>query len=109
MPNPGELLIFTVLATAAIELITVIFRFGLDIRATRDTATTVGVWTMGIRVHHGYIGAALLGVSFFTNGFPMTDFWVTVGGGSLFCSDMIHHFLVLWPITGSHEFDLTYD
>jgi len=26
----------------------------------------------------------------------------------LFLSDIVHHFLVLWPITGNPEFDLFY-
>ena len=29
-------------------------------------------------------------------------------GAALFLSDMVHHFLVLWPVTGSPQFDLVY-
>ena len=29
-------------------------------------------------------------------------------GGALFASDLIHHFAVLWPVTGSPGFDLRY-
>jgi len=103
-----ELITLTVLGTVFIELLTIYFRFRLNIQATRDTATTIGLLTLGIRVHHGYVGLVLLAATVAV-GAPAADFWLMVTGGSLFCSDFIHHFFVLWPITGSHEFDLTYD
>jgi len=34
--------------------------------------------------------------------------WTMVMGLSLFLSDVIHHFLVLWPIVGDPEFHLVY-
>lgn len=47
-------------AVAAIfELITILFRFGLGIQSTRDTAF-IGALTFGIRIHHGYIGLLLM-------------------------------------------------
>lgn len=30
-------------------------------------------------------------------------------GTALFLSDMIHHFLVLWPIKGNHELSISYE
>nr|MBC8355760.1 hypothetical protein [Planctomycetota bacterium] len=46
--------------TLLIELVTVILRFGLQLESTRDTASTIGLLTFGIRVHHGYCGALLV-------------------------------------------------
>lgn len=42
------------------------------------------------------------------NRHPRWMSWCLVIGLGLFFSDMIHHFLVLWPIVGSPQFDLTY-
>lgn len=103
-----ELVLFSILATVGLEAATVVLRFGLDLRSTRDTAATVGVLTCGVRIHHGYVGLVLLAGTVFINGSPAVEFWAIVAGNSLFFSDLIHHFCVLWPITGKHEFDLRY-
>ena len=34
--------------------------------------------------------------------------WSVILGLALIKSDLMHHFLVLWPFTGSHDFDLVY-
>ena len=34
--------------------------------------------------------------------------WMRVVGWSLITSDLVHHFLVLWPLTGSPHFDWVY-
>lgn len=96
-------------ATFVLEAITCVMRFGLRLESTRDTASTIGRFTFGIRVHHGYIGivVALLAWSLW-NRQPKAARWLMMLGIGLFCSDMIHHFLVLWPITGSPCFDLVY-
>lgn len=92
---------------AAIELVTIFFRFGLKLQSTRDTSFLRHV-TFGWRIHHGYIGLLLLAAApFLASGTPL-QFWAIALGLALFISDIVHHFLVLWPITGSPEWDLRY-
>jgi hypothetical protein len=107
--SPGQLLFWTILLTIAFEAITLLFRFGLQMESTRDTASTVGMLTAGIRVHHGYIGLFIACLAF-TPVEQVSRFTglALIVGLALFLSDLIHHFLVLWPITGSPEFDLIY-
>ncbi|MDP6467037.1 MAG: hypothetical protein QF918_04835 [Pirellulaceae bacterium] len=95
--------------TFIIELVTVVLRFGLQLDSTRDTASTIGRLTFGIRIHHGYCGLALmLAACFLISRFPRLARWGLIIGLALVLSDLIHHFLVLWPLTGSPHFDLTY-
>jgi hypothetical protein len=93
--------------TLIIELITIFLRFGLNMKTSNTTTLIVGKFTFGIRIHHGYIGILLIIMAVF---FPtaLVSNWLLITGMSLFLSDVIHHFLVLWPITGSPEFDLLY-
>lgn len=94
-----------------IEAITALFRFGFGLESTRDTAATVGRLTFGLRIHHGYIGLALAMVAWFSSRRTSDSPWPTrlfVIGVAMALSDFIHHFLVLWPITGSPQFDLWY-
>lgn len=85
--------------TLFLEAITLFFRFGLHLQSTRDTAK-LGTYTFGIRIHHGYLGVPLI--------FAKRRYWCIRIGWALICSDLIHHFLVLWPTTGSPQFDLIY-
>lgn len=98
--------------TVVFELITVLFRFGFKLEATRDTARFVARWTRGFRVHHGYWGVPLLLVAtpalLLPVGPMLASAWLIILGLALIKSDLVHHFLVLWPITGSHDFDLVY-
>jgi hypothetical protein len=103
-----QILLYAVALTFLVELFTVVMRFGFALESTRDTASTVGVLTMGIRVHHGYIGLALIALAFVLRGNKILMNWLLIVGIALFASDMIHHFLVLWPVTGSPEFHLVY-
>lgn len=103
---------WAIVLTLLFEAVTVLFRFGLKVQATRDTAKYVARWTRGFRVHHGYwgvplliLGAALLATSI---GPMQAAIWSLILGLALIKSDLVHHFLVLWPITGSHDFDLVY-
>jgi hypothetical protein len=116
-----------------LEAITCVGRFGLDLQSTRDTSFMAKL-TFGLRIHHAYPGALMLlaamllpveagkrggsqkmedcgkapaKYSFFGFEYTLRE-WLVVGGTTLFASDMMHHFLVLWPITGDHDFDLTY-
>ena len=95
--------------TGILEGVTLFFRFGLDLQSTRDTATTVGPWTGGLRIHHGYIGfLALIAGWFLLARYPRGARLLLIAGIALVASDLIHHFLVLWPWTGSPQFDWKY-
>ncbi len=108
-PNGKQIALWSALLTAVIELITVILRFGFQLQSTRDTASTVEVLTCGIRIHHGYVGVLVVIIALLClRARPWLSRWMLVIGTALACSDLIHHFLVLWPITGSPEFDFVY-
>ncbi len=89
-----------------IELVTVGFRFGLGMESTRDTGFMARL-TFGWRIHHGYVGALLLALAPGLAPGRLRGAAVVLGIG-LLVSDLVHHFLVLWPITGSPQFDLRY-
>ena len=102
-----QLLIFALLFALGVELLTAWGRFGLGVQATRDTGL-LGLMTFGIRIHHGYIGLLLLLIAWgLIPNVGVRNALLMVGIG-LVASDLMHHFLVLWPITGSPEFDLFY-
>jgi hypothetical protein len=100
--------IYAIALTFLLELLTVVLRFGFSLESSRHTASTVGVLTMGIRIHHGYIGFAMLIAAWFFRSNPLLFAWILITGIALFASDMIHHFMVLWPATGSPQFHLVY-
>lgn len=108
--HPPTLPILPIIAlTALIEAVTALFRFGFGLESTRDTAATVGRFTLGLRIHHGYIGLVLVFIASFL--LRRESPWRTrilIIGSAMFLSDLIHHFLVLWPITGSPQFDIWY-
>ncbi len=98
----------TIITTGVIETVTMLFRFGLGLKSTVHTASTVGRLTMGIRFHHGYAGLILLFLLLcpqIKNSRYADIFFVA--GMSLFISDALHHTL-LYFITGSSDFDLVY-
>lgn len=103
-----HIILYSVAMTFLFELLTVVLRFGYSLESTRDTASTVGVLTMGLRVHHGYIGAAMIIMGLLLKTNRLIANWILITGIALFASDMIHHFLVLWPATGSPQFHLIY-
>lgn len=92
----------------AVELFTVWIRFGLGLRATVDTAALAGL-TFGVRIHHGYVGVllGLVGWWCLRENVGLRNLFLMAGLG-LALSDFLHHVCVLWPITGSPEFDLFY-
>lgn len=108
-----RLLVFrTIALTITFEIITLVSRFGLQIESTRDTAF-LATFTLGLRIHHGYIGILIALASYYFSRSASTKskrflLWILASGLGLFLSDMLHHFLVLWPITGSPQFDLIY-
>jgi hypothetical protein len=105
--TPWQVCGLSVLAAILMEAITAGMRFGIGLQSTRDTGF-IGYLTFGVRIHHGYFGILMLLVTWLR---PEPVAWrhlaIIVGSG-LVISDLMHHFLVLWPITGSPEFDLTY-
>ncbi len=105
-----QIIIWSVLTTAILELITVILRFGFALESQRDTASTIGVLTMGLRIHHGYIGVVLVlaALALRKKLAPGLRHWMIVSGVGLFLSDMVHHFIVLKTVTGSAEFHFFY-
>jgi hypothetical protein len=104
--NLTAAVIWCLLLTVAIEIVTCLLRFSLNLKATRDTAA-MGQLTFGLRIHHGYVGVALIVLGFLLARGPVLT-WTLVIGAALLFSDLIHHFLVLWPLTGSPEFDFFY-
>jgi hypothetical protein len=106
--NPFQLLIATLIVAAVFEAVTLFFRFGLGMQSTRDTKW-LARWTRGLRIHHGYVGAAALGPFLLAPINPVAGDVGVIVAGALILSDLAHHFLVLWPLTGSPQFDLSYD
>jgi hypothetical protein len=88
------------------EATTCAFRFGLDMQSTRDTAWMAPL-TLGFRIHHGYLGVILIVLAALISSAPSRSALLIVGVGFV-VSDLVHHFLVLWPLTGHHEFHLRY-
>ncbi len=105
--SPWRLLLWTVALAAGIEIVTCVMRFGMGLQSTRDTGL-IGYLTFNIRIHHGYVGLLMLVVAWlWPQPLLLRNALVIIGGGCL-VSDLVHHFLVLWPVTGSPEFDLVY-
>ena len=89
-----------------IELITAVFRFGLGLESNQDTRF-LAQWTLGWRIHHGYFGLiGLVLCCLVPTGRRRTVLLIISIG--LVVSDFMHHFLVLWLLTGSPEFHLRY-
>lgn len=99
-------ILYGLILAVIIELICCIMRFGLGLESTRDTAFLAG-FTLGLRIHHGYIGGLFLGMTFPGKLSRWRNILIIIGLG-LFVSDLIHHFGILWPVTGRHYFDLFY-
>ena len=103
-----RIVIAGLLLALLIEAVTLFCRFRCGLVATRDTRC-LRRFTWGLRVHHGYVGVLmavvawgpLAGCSSWKGSFSICSMGLIV-------SDLVHHFLVLWPLTGSPEFDLVY-
>ncbi|WP_372369127.1 hypothetical protein [Candidatus Uabimicrobium sp. HlEnr_7] len=94
--------------TIFIELITCLFRFGFNMASSQNTKFIANI-TFGIRIHHGYIGILFLIYALVIHRQKSQIYYLfLVIGLSLLFSDLVHHFLVLWPITGHPQFDLFY-
>ena len=88
------------------EAATLAFRFGLGMRAC-TTFARFAPWTFNIRVHHGYVGAVLLVAAFWLDP-SLGRSALMIAGWSMLLSDLAHHFIFLWWLTGSPQFDLRY-
>ncbi|MEZ6061664.1 MAG: hypothetical protein R3C19_15055 [Planctomycetaceae bacterium] len=105
----AALLVPSILLTIVVESVTCFLRFGCRLQSTMHTASTIGSLTCGIRIHHGYIGGVMmLAACLLWDRFPLATKWLLIAALALLLSDAIHHFLVLWPVTGSPQFDLVY-
>ena len=102
----GQTVLLGLGLAAAIEGFTLLMRFGLGLKSTRDTSW-LAPFTLGYRIHHGYIGLLLLVIALVVAAPGWRQLLVAVGVG-LIVSDLVHHFLVLWPVTGSPEFHIRY-
>ena len=103
------MLFWTIVLTVVFEILAVTLRYGVGLEMTRDSASTVAGFTFGFRIHHGYLGAVLLVVAWCClqrGGTPSKV--LTAVGLALVISDLVHHFLVLWPLEGDPHFDLVY-
>jgi hypothetical protein len=101
----GRVLLVGLFCAVAIEAVTAALRFGLDLQSTRDTGV-IGYFTFGLRIHHGYLGVILAPIALCFRQ-PWRNL-LTIAAVGLFVSDLFHHFLVLWPLTGSPQFDFFY-
>jgi hypothetical protein len=105
-PSPyRHILVYGLLLALVIESVTVLLRFGVGLQSSHDTQF-LSAFTFGLRVHHGYIGILLIAFAC-----CLPDSWKIAAwilGIGLVVSDAMHHFLVLWPLTGSPQFDLWY-
>ena len=107
--NNRKIFWWTLVLTIVFEIITCVLRFGMGLESTRDTASTIGRLTLGLRIHHSYVGVAMLPIALFIRDrWPRIAEATIVIGLALVLSDLIHHFLVLYPITGSPHFHLWY-
>jgi len=104
--RPREALLAGLALGVVIELVTVVARFGLGLKSTQSTGF-LSTFTLGLRIHHGYLGVLMLLAAWPVRR-PEFRRWLVVVGLALVVSDLLHHFAVLWPITGSPEFDLVY-
>jgi hypothetical protein len=94
--------------TLLFEAVTLALRVGGGMESRVATAGLAD-FTMGLRIHHGYIGLAMLAA------FPwvkrrtpgQADRW-SAAGVALVLSDALHHAGALWVLNGSPSFDFTY-
>lgn len=103
----AESLLWGTVAALGVTGVSAFLRFRMGYRAavvTRGLARFTGGW----RIHHGYPGVLLMLVA----ALPVWEAGLRnlflLVGWTLLLSDLLHHFAVLWPLTGSPQFDLRY-
>ena len=107
--TPFEILVWSLILTVLFESLTLFLRFGFGFEWAAVSRSTVGMLTLGVRIHHCFVGLALL----LTGGMMVgpLEAWrglLLATGWGLVLSDLIHHFLILWPVTGRAQFHLLY-
>ena len=100
-------IISILVCTLICELATCVGRFAFKI-SVREKEQAIKKLTFGIRIHHSYVGigmilAAAIANLFVSSNPPWLSLLGVVGWG-LLLSDIIHHFLVLYLVTGNTEF-----
>ncbi len=103
--SAGRVLLLGLFCAAAMEAVTAVLRFMYGLQSAHQTLG-LGRATGGLRIHHGYVGLILLPLAFAFR--PSLRNLLLVVAIGLVLSDAMHHFLVLWPLTGSPQFDFFY-
>jgi hypothetical protein len=105
--TPAETAIGILVVTLVVEAFTLLLRFGLQVRSSTHTRA-VARFTRGHRIHHSYVGVAVLLCSLLFDAGTLPRALCVMVGAGVALSDLVHHFLVLWPATGDPEFHLRY-
>ncbi len=105
--NAWRMILLSLTLGLLIEALTAIMRFGFGLEAA-SPSDLVQACTLGLRVHHCYTGLVCLLLAAVLPRRPELRNVLVVVGASLVLSDLVHHFFVLWPITGHHEFYFVY-
>jgi len=92
-------LLVTLASTAAFELFTCLGRFLFGLRS-REIAPRYKRFTLGVRIHHGYVGAAAVPPVFIVGMDVFSQILVGAVAAGLILSDLVHHFVVLPLTTG---------
>lgn len=96
-----------VVGIAVIEIATCIGRFGFGI-SMKENESAITELTFGVRIHHCYVGAFFLPLTFVVTLFKTKRGLITnllyVAGWALLIQDIFHHFVVLYLIVGNTEF-----
>jgi len=104
-----QVVLWSGVLTFLVNAITAFFRFGLGLQSVRDTPWVLVMLTGGVHVHHGYIGILLFVAALaLGKARPAVSRWILVIAITLLCSDLMYHFLVLWPIVGNPGFQFLY-
>jgi hypothetical protein len=94
--------------TLAFEGVTLALRLGMGMESHVTTAG-LAAFTMGLRLHHGYLGLLALAVApWVRRRHPEHAERLTAIGVGLALSDALHHLVVLWALTGAPSFDFAY-
>lgn len=98
-------LIFILVSAILIELLTIFGRFFFKLNSKDTYIRIIKKYNIKfmIHIHHLFIGLIIFVFSYYFK----SSIFLNLGLG-IALSDIIHHFLVLWPITGNPEFHIVY-
>ena len=105
--TPAEIAVGILVVTVVVEAFTLLLRFVLQVKSSTHTRA-VARFTGGHRIHHSYLGVAILLCSLLLDRASAAHALCVMVGAGVALSDLVHHFLVLWPATGDPEFHLRY-